>query len=158
MVIVLTLFVLMTIASFGVLYFQTSGNRLNESYTEAQRIKARALASAGLNKALILIRDRYKRAFYSWRYPEQGENVIGRSEFSGELGAGTWEIELIESYYLDSPEGSVGPYTDVPYVLYGNRKGSYDILKIRARGRMKESKITASVTGLVKIIRQECQY
>lgn len=158
MVIVLTLFVLMTIAGFGVIYYKSASGKLNESWTEAERIRARSLANAGFNKGVILIRDRYKRSFFSWRYPDQGNSVIGESEFTGMLGGGTWKINSVKSCYLETLEGDIGPYDNVPYVLHGNQKGLYDIIRINATGKMTDSKISASVTGLVKMIRYNCQY
>lgn len=156
--IVLTLFILMMLALFGVIYYKSSSDSMNEAYIEAERIRARALARAGMEKAMILIRDRYKKAKYDWKYPEQGADPIGESEFSGKLTEGDWTIVSVEPYVYGNGLVTVGPYRRIPYSIYGTRRGVYDILEIRTEGKMAKSGIEVSLEALVKIIREDVDY
>lgn len=159
MIIVVVLFVLMMLASFGLLYFKTSRDKMSEAFMESEKIKARALARAGFEKGVVLVRDRYKKAHYKWRYPDQGANVVAESEFKGLLGEGGWRIDRISSFvYRPELAPAVGPYEGIPYVLFGTQKGIYDVLQIDSTGKMAKSGVEVSITGLVKMIREDVQY
>lgn len=158
-VIVVVLLILMILVSFGLIYFKSSRDKMSESFMESEKIKSRALAKAGFEKAVILIRDRYKKAHYKWRYPNQGADVIAETEFTGILGEGIWKIDRIESFvYRPELAPAVGPYEGIPYVLFGTHKGIYDVIQIDATGKMKRSGVEVSITGLVKMIREDVQY
>lgn len=156
--IVLTLFIIMMLALFGVIYYKSSTDAMNEAYIESERIRARALARAGMEKAMVIIRDRYKKAHYEWKYPEQGSDPIGESEFSGQLEGGQWTIDSVEPYVYGNGLVTVGPYRRIPYSIYGTRRGVYDILEIKSQGRMLKSGIRVSLSGLIKIIREDVDY
>ena len=167
--IILALFGIAMLAAFGTIFFNISLNRRYEAFQESDRLRAAELASAGLEKALVIMWDQHIRGNFTWRYPAQGTLAVPVEELSGTIKPmatddkqsvpfGKYRIIEVASYFLKQGDTLIGPYESLPYKLHGVHLGRYDILKIVTEGTIFRTNISVRLTSLVKVVRQDVLY
>ena len=167
--IVLALFGIAILAAFGTIFLNISLNRRNEAFRESDRLRAEELASAGLEKAMVIVWDQHLRGNPGWRYPAQGGLAVPVEELTGTITVqkgekddpvpfGKYRILEVSSFYLKREDTMVGPYQSLPYKIYGVPLGRYDILKIVSEGTVFRTRTSVRLTSLVKVVRQDVVY
>ncbi len=150
-----TFIILLILAIFGVSYWSVSRLSTDQILKEAQRIKARNLAQAGIEKVMINIMNQYLMGNTSLDYPTKFAKETVDKEYEKDFGDGKYKVESVQIYF---PPGSDKRMLNVPYFKNRVQIGSYDIWKIVAVGEIPDSKIIARVETLAKVIRNTVQY
>ncbi len=167
--IVLALFGIAMLAAFGTIFFAISTQSRDEAFREADRLRAAELASAGCEKALVILHDQHHKGNSTWRYPSQGALAVPQEELSGTIytsgtddkepvAFGKYRIVEVSSYYLKKEDTLVGPYQALPYKIHGIPFGRYDILKVVTEGKINRTGVSIRLTTLVKVVRQDVLY
>jgi hypothetical protein len=142
-------------AIFGFTYWNISRLSTDQIVKEAHRIKARNLAQAGIEKVMINTMNQYQMGNMNLDYPTKFTTNVFQKEYERELGDGKYKVELVKIY---TPPGTDKPLSNVPYHKNRVLIGFYDVWQVVVIGEVAESKVTARVETLIKIIRRSVQY
>jgi hypothetical protein len=123
--------------------------------SQADTLRARALARAGLAKVQMVLRRQLEAHNYSWRYPEQNARKVPPSEFEGRLGDGTWRVVSVEPLVFRRGDAAIGPYRNRPYRPGGEAVGYYDVCKVVTEGFVPRTSTGVRMTSLLKIVRRQ---
>jgi len=144
--------------TIGAIYFKYSSQAVESIIVQAHKIKARNLAYAAFQKALLILKDSY--VIHKNSKVDHTDTHL----YKMNLGDGIYEIleiAIIDS--LPTPDGGsirrrTGDYSNVNYIIDNSNYGKYDIYKITTRGTIPSSKTSIKMTSLVKIIKEKVRY
>lgn len=147
--------ILVFLLGVGLLYYRSSLQSTQTIIFRAELVKARNLARAGLEKALLYLHDRYAEG-------ESGVRVtrgMRDARLEGELPAGSWRVESIEpirELRVDDRTVLKRDFIDLPYRLGRSDRGRYDLIRIRSVGKTLVTSVALSTD--VKVVREEVRY
>lgn len=165
--IILTILIFFSLFAFGIIFLNLSTRSRDEAVWESARMKAKELANAGLNKAIMLLKHQHEKGNSFWRYPKQGNLSVSEKELKVKVYSdnekqdlyGEYEILEVTGYlYRKNIHTLIGPYENICYLRNGRKLGHYDILKIVTEGRVKKPDINCRLESIVKVIRQDVIY
>ena len=138
----------------GVSHFGAARALRRTGYQQADYLKARYLAQAGLQKALVVLKREHQAGYYGWSYPEQRHGkYVPYQEFAGDLNDGQFEVLRVEPVVLDAAERSPRPLANREYRLHGRPAGNYDVFRVEALGTSPGGRQRVKVSAMVKLVR-----
>ena len=155
---VVVILLLSVALAIGAVFFKYSVQSVDGILLQAHRIKARNLAYAAYQKALLTIKNQYVAGNLSWAYPEQ--KLGNENEFERKLGEGAYKVLKVETVKnLKTPIETISKnYQNVKYVIGSADYGNYDVYRITTMGEIPASNTRVKMTSLVKIIREKVRY
>jgi len=155
---VMVVLILAVSLAVGSIYFKYSIQAFDNTIVQAHRIKARNLASAAYQKALLTIKRQYAMGNSSWYYPEQ--KVLPVEQFERTLGDGNYKILKVEIVKtLKTPYETINrAYHGAKYVVGNADYGTYDVYRIVTAGEVPASGTRVKMTSMVKVIREKVRY
>ncbi|MFZ2957300.1 MAG: hypothetical protein WA705_10460 [Candidatus Ozemobacteraceae bacterium] len=147
-------FILLVILSiFGLSYWTLSRFTTDQILKEAHRIKARALAQAGVEKVLINVMNQYRVGNYDMTYAPGFTKDRVDDEYRKDFGDGLYRVESVKPYSVNNRD-----YVNQSYFKNHVSIGRYDIWKITVVGEVPQTNTRATVESVVKVIRSSVQY
>lgn len=122
--------------------------------TQVDTLRARALARAGLAKALLVLRRQLEAHRYGWTFPDQRVGRLPAEEFEGKLGDGRFRVVSVEPLRFRRGDRTIGPYRNRPYRIHGEALGYYDVVRIVTEGTIPRTSTGVRMTTLVKTVRR----
>ncbi|MBF0499983.1 MAG: hypothetical protein HQM09_07610 [Candidatus Riflebacteria bacterium] len=150
---VLALILLIVLGIFGLSYWTYSRFSTDQIVKEAHRIKARALAQAGLEKVMINIMNQYRMGNYDLSYSPGITKDRIDEEYRKDFGDGFYRVDDVRPYTANNHD-----YVNQPYLKNNIPIGKYDIWKITVIGEIPQTSVRATVESLVKVIRLNVNY
>ncbi|HNY11314.1 MAG TPA: hypothetical protein PKK26_06945 [Candidatus Wallbacteria bacterium] len=155
---VMVVLILAVSLAVGSIYFKYSTQAFDNTIIQAHRIKARNLASAAYQKALLTIKRQYALGNSSWYYPEQ--KVLPVDQFEKSLGDGNYKllrVEIVKT--LKTPYETINrAYHGSKYIVGNADYGTYDVYRIVTAGEVPSSGTRVKMTSMVKVIREKVRY
>ncbi|MFC1744944.1 hypothetical protein ACFL35_13210 [Candidatus Riflebacteria bacterium] len=158
-IIPLIAFFLFLLIIFGTLFYRNAQFQGSSIFRESEKIKARNLAQAGLEKAMVYIQRKYSYGEYDVKYPT-GKFVTDAfdKEMDREIeGVGRYRILSVQPFSYSDGHYNLTDYTNIPYVKNKKIIGRYDVWEVRSEG-ITVHKVGATLRTLIKIIRHEIVY
>lgn len=149
------LIILVFLLGVGLLYYRSALQSTQTIVFRAELVKARNLARAGLEKALLFVHDRYGEGESGLRFAKGSRN----ERLAGELPAGSWHVESIlpvTRLKVDARTELKRDYIDLPYRIGRSDRGRYDLLRIRSVGTTNVTSVALETD--VKVVREEVRY
>ncbi len=142
----------------GAIYLKYSMQSVDGILVQAHRIKARNLAYAAYQKALLTLKHQYASGHTSWLYPEQ--KVAPADQMERSLGGGNYKLLKVEIVRdLKTPYETINrTFHNAQYVIGDAEYGKYDVYRITSMGEVPASKTRVKLTSLVKVIREKVRY
>lgn len=155
---VVVIMLLAVALAVGTIFFKYSMQSVDSILLQAHRIKARNLAYAAYQKALLTIKNQYVAGNMNWSYPEQ--KLGSGDQFERQLGDGAYKVLKVEIVKnLKTPVETITKnFQNAKYVIGSNDYGNYDIYRITTMGEIPASNTRVKMTSLVKIIREKIRY
>ncbi|MBF0407214.1 MAG: hypothetical protein HQM10_07665 [Candidatus Riflebacteria bacterium] len=151
---VVSLILLLILAVLGLFYWSVSRMSTDMIMKEAHRIKARALAQAGVEKVLVNIMNQYRFGNFDVSYTPGKFTVSGTDkEYSIDFGEGRYSVDSVAPYSVDEKK-----FQNIPYFKNKVQIGYYDIWQIKSTGEVKQTSTKARINTLLKVIRTGVQY
>ena len=151
---ILSFILLLILATFGIAYWTASRLSTDQIFKEAHRIKARALAQAGIEKVQINLLNQYRLGNTDVSYaPGMFTTQRIDKEYNMDFGDGRYQVESVKPY---APGEKV--FFNLPYVKNRVPIGSYDIWRVVVIGEVPQSAVRARVETLIKVIRNNVVY
>lgn len=138
----------------GLVFFSVSRETGRGLHREVDILRARSLARAGLQRALLVIRRQYEGRNFSWQYPRQTRPAVDEDELEGKLAGGRFKVLGVEPLKFRRGDRWIGPYRNRPYVVRGEPLGYYSIYRIESEGRVDRTGTRVVMSSLVKVIRR----
>ncbi len=151
------LLLLALFSAFGIVYWFSSKSSAELIIFEADRIKARNFALAGVEKAKIFMMNEYRRGNNRPEYEKgsgkNSDSKFFREEFTKSFEDGEYEILSIQPLKVGNDV-----WFDRPHFSGKRIIGKYDIWEINTVGKVKRSKIKAEQSVLMKVYRDDLVY
>ena len=146
---VVSLMLIVLFGIFGVMYWFSSKSNAEIIMFESDRIKARNYAMAGIEKVKIHLFNQYNLGEKRPEYKEKSNSRLD-AEYNIKFDEGTYKVTKV------SPLGDgVGEWYGRPHFSRGLAIGFYDLWEIVCEGKVEKSGITAEVTAVIKIYRDD---
>jgi hypothetical protein len=146
---VVSLMLIVLFGIFGVMYWFSSKSNAELIMFESDRIKARNYAMAGIEKVKIHLFNQYNQGNKKPEYKEGADSRLDK-EYNIKFGDGSYKVTKV------SPLGDgVGEWYGRPHFSRGLAIGFYDLWEIVCEGTVEKTRITAEVTAVVKIYRDD---
>lgn len=144
-------------SAFGVIYWFTSKSSAEMIVFEADRIKARNFALAGVEKAKIFMMNEYRAGNLKPEF-KKGETLDSdakffREEFKVKFEDGEYEIISIKPLVVGNDVWFDRPHFSGKRVI-----GKYDLWEIKTTGKVFRNKIKAEQSVLMKVYRDDLVY
>ena len=158
MIEIIVILILSVSLAVGAIYLKYSLQSVDSIIVQAHRIKARNLAYAAYQKALITLKHQYAAGKTDWRYPEQ--KVTPDNQMERALGDGYYKLLKVEIVRdLKTPYETINrTFHNAQYVIGDAEYGKYDVYRITAMGEVPSSKTRVKLTSLVKVIKEKVRY
>lgn len=158
MIEIIVIMVFSVLLMAGAIYLRYSMQSVDEILVQSHRIKARNLAYAAYQKALLTLKRQYASGKTSWLYPEQ--KVAPADQMERALGGGNYKLLKVEIVKeLKTPYETINrTFHNAQYVIGDAQYGKYDVYRITSMGEVPESKTRVKLTSLVKVIREKVRY
>lgn len=155
---VVVILILAVALAVGGIFFKYSVQSVDSLFVQAHRIKARYLAHAAYQRALLTLRRQYTASNYNWSYPEH--KVLADNLFERDLGDGRYKVLRVETVKsLRTPIETINKnYQNLKYVVGNTEYGNYEVYRITTLGEVPSSGTRIKMTSLVKVIREKVQY
>ncbi len=158
MIEIIVIMVFSVLLTVGAIYLKYSTQSVDGIIVQAHRIKARNLAYAAYQKALITLKHQYAAGNTNWLYPDQ--KVTPEDQMERDLGDGRYKllkVEIVKS--LQTPYELLDrTYHNAEYVIGDAQYGKYDVYRIVSMGEIPSSKTRVKLTSLVKVIKEKVRY
>jgi hypothetical protein len=158
MIEIIVIMVFSVLLFVGAIYLKYSMQSVDGILVQAHRIKARNLAYAAYQKALLTLKHQYAAGKTSWLYPEQ--KVAPADQMERSLGGGNYKLLKVEIVRdLKTPYETINrTFHNAQYVIGDAEYGKYDVYRITTMGEVPASKTRVKLTSLVKVIREKVRY
>lgn len=158
MIEIIVILILSVSLTVGAIYLKYSMQSVDSILVQAHRVKARNLAYAAYQKALITLKHQYAAGKTDWRYPEQ--KVVADEQMDRTLGDGRYKLLKVEIVRdLKTPYETINrTFHNAQYVIGDAEYGKYDVYRIIAMGEVPASKTRVKLTSLVKVIKEKVRY
>ncbi len=158
MIEIIVIMVFSVLLFVGAIYLKYSIQSVDGILVQAHRIKARNLAYAAYQKALLTLKHQYASGHTNWLYPDQ--KVAPANHMERSLGDGNYKLLKVEIVRdLKTPfELLERTFHNAPYVIGDAEYGKYDVYRIVSMGEVPASKTRVKLISLVKVIREKVRY
>lgn len=158
MIEIIVIMVFAVLLFVGAIYLKYSMQSVDGILVQAHRIKARNLAYAAYQKALLTLKHQYASGRTSWLYPEQ--KVVPDDQMERSLGGGNYKLLKVEIVRdLKTPYETINrTFHNAQYVIGDAEYGKYDVYRITSMGEVPASKTRVKLTSLVKVIKEKVRY
>ena len=151
------LLLLALFSAFGIVYWFSSKSSAELIIFEADRIKARNFALAGVEKAKLFMMNEYRRGNNKPEYSTKGfksnDSAFFKEEFTKSFEDGEYEIISIQPLKVGNDV-----WFDRPHFSGKRIIGKYDLWEIVTVGKVKRTKIKAEQSVLMKVYRDDLVY
>ena len=155
---VVVILILAVALAVGGIFLKYSTQSVDSLLIQSHRIKARNLANAAYQRALLTLRRQYTASNYNWSYPEH--KVVADNLFERELGDGRYKVIKVETVKnLKTPiETITKTFQNTKYLVGNTDYGNYEVYRITTMGEIPSSGTRVKMTSLVKVIREKVRY